>query len=346
MTTLPLRTPGDYFKLNDLQNTHDKDFSLMLVIYQDILRTRGDKAFYITVENFNTDLFFGESRTKVLDRAFEILVWNPNMDEDNVSPSFVKSGFSFLNEGELTYYCPISYFYENITDTRTFTNADTDSFIRDNVLYIYENVTETTLYSYIAAGDSITLAGCLTAANNAVYVVDSVVYNQIEVNTGTGDDETERTFIWRSEITLTPNTETIDDEEVEIEIIDELFPVNATVYIQKIVTVQPKMGDLLWIPKLEQLYQIEYVNDTPPHLMFNRNLSYVFKVQLYDYVSNIKVNDQVIEKAPELADLQDLNELILDVTNDVLETEAASVINTSEGQGRETNFKPTNKFER
>lgn len=346
MATLPLRTPGDYFKLNDLQNTHDKDFSLMLVMYKDILRTRGDKAFYITVENFNLDNFFGESRTKVLDRAFEILVWNPNVDEDNVSPSFVKSGFSFLNEGELTYYCPISYFYENITDTRTFTNTDTDSFIRENVLYIYENVTDTTLYSYIAASDSITLAGCLSASNDAVYVVDSVVYNQIEVNTGTGDDETERTFIWRSEITLTPNTEIVDEEEVEIEIIDELFPVDATVYVEKIVTVQPKMGDLLWIPKLEQLYQIEYVNDTPPHLMFNRNLSYTFKVQLYDYVSNIKVNDQVIEKAPELADLQDLNELILDVTNDVLENEAASVINTSETQQRDTNTKPLNKFER
>ncbi|MCK9544157.1 MAG: hypothetical protein M0R03_19230, partial [Novosphingobium sp.] len=103
MTDSPFRTPGDYFRLNDLQDTHTKDFQLMDTIYRDILRRRGDRAFYIRVEHYNIDLWMGESRTKVLDHAFDILVWNPNLDEDNVTPAFAKSGFSFINEGELTY---------------------------------------------------------------------------------------------------------------------------------------------------------------------------------------------------------------------------------------------------
>jgi len=345
MTTSPFRPSENIFRFDNGNQDYSKDFNLMNEIYLDIIRLYGQDAYFIKVEHFNTDEFFGESRLKVLDRAFSVLLWNPNLDADNVTPAFAKSGFAFLNEGDITYYCPVSYFYNNIIDERYFTNTDADSFIKDNVLYIYEtDVTATSLYSYIEEGDSVTLAGCTSGDNNATFIVDSVIYNTIELFTG--EDKTERTFIWRSEITLIPNTEMIDEVETEIPIIDELFPVNATVHIQKIVTVQPRIGDILWIPKLEQLYQIEYVNDTPPHLMFNRNLSYTFNVKLYSYNTNIKVNDQVIEQAPELADLEDLNDLVLDISNEMLNTEITDILNTTETEQRDTQFRPQSKFSR
>lgn len=345
----PFKTPGDAFRYNNEQNELTKDFVLMDVIYNDILRLYGDRAFYIAVEHFNTDQFFGESRTKVLNRAFEILIWNPDVAEDNVTHGFVKSGFSYVNEGELTYYCPMSFFVDHIEDTRIFENAETllpSSFIMDNVVYFYnQDMTDTQLYSYIAAGDTVTLAGCSESTNNASYVVDAVEYKEIDVST---NEDVERVYIWRTELTLIPNTELIDEVETEIPIIDEEMPVEATISIEKVVEVRPKISDLIWIPKLEQLYQIEYVNDTPPHLMFNRNLSYVFNVQLYDYNTNIKVDDQVIEKIPELDNLEDLNDLILDISNDVIDAEITThdILDTTEIQNRNTNTVPQSRFER
>jgi len=346
----PFPPHGNAFGMSDAQTTHTKDFDLMDVIYRNILEIRGDRAKYIRVENFNVDLFMGESRTKVLNRAFNILVWNPDVVEDNITHGFAKSGFQFVNEGEITYYCPTSYFRECIEDERTFENQEImnqSSFIQDNVLYFYNiDLTDTRLYSFIAAGDTITLNGCYNPSNDSDYLVASILYNEIEVNTGLGNTE----YIWRSEITLTPNqdpSEPSDPSEI-IEIIDEELPSEATIYIRKFVSITPKINDLIWVPKLEQLYQIEYVNDTPPHLMFNRNLSYVFNVGLYDYNSNIKVESQVISEIPQLSELQDLNELVLDISNDIINNEITThdIIDNTEEQARDTNQKPTNKFER
>ncbi len=354
MADSPFPTPGNAWRYNNDMNTDNyaKDFLLMDIIYRDILRLYGDKAYYITVEHFNTDEFFGESRTKVLDRAFEVLLWNPEMVDDNVSHGFVKNGFSFVNEGELTYYAPLSYFRNQvehdtvyIEHTRTFEIAETmehSSFIQDNVVYFYnQDLTSEDLYTDITVGDVVTLAGCGESTNNDDYVVANVAYNEIETWVGE-----EQIFVWRTEIELTPN---LDEEDEVIPIIDEeLVPEGFTITITKVVDIQPKISDLIWVPKLEQLYQIEYVNDTPPHLMFNRNLSYVFNVSLYDYNTNISVSDNITDQIPQLADLEDLNELILDVTNDIIDNAITDgdVLDETEEQARDTNVKPTSKFER
>lgn len=354
MTESPFRTPGNAFRYNNDPTTEmTKDFLLMDIICRDIMKLSGDIAFYIQVEHFNVDAFFGESRTKVLNRAFEVLLWNPDVAQDNVSHSFVKNGFNFVNEGELTYYCPMSYFASHDED-HTFTNTSDSSFIMDDTLFLYD----LDLTDVLSIGDSITIAGATTNSNNATYIVSSIDYVEVELFTGDGADE-ERLTIWRSEIGLTPNMtaepeewdEEVDGEFIpeEIEIVDEEFPIDATVsFTETGVEIQPKMSDIIWIPKLEQLYQIEYVNDTPPHLMFNRNLCYSFRVQLYDYNSNIKIDSTVINKVPALADLQNLNELILDVTNDVISDEVSSgnVIDDTETLARDTSKKPSGKFKR
>jgi hypothetical protein len=328
MTDSPFRTPGDYFRLNDLQDTHTKDFQLMDTIYRDILRRRGDRAFYIRVEHYNIDLWMGESRTKVLDHAFDILVWNPNLDEDNVTPAFAKSGFSFINEGELTYYVPMSYFVDAITEERTFTNESELSFIENNVLYFYgADLTDESLYSFLAGNDEIVLDSTLNSGEFQIEAIEYVDASEIE-----------NSYTAISLISL-------DSSE---DMIDEDFPIGGTIFVDKVVNVRPKIDDLIWIPKLEQLYQVTYVNDTPPHLMFNRNLSFVFRVSLYDYNTNIKVDSQVISKAPELADLENLNDLILNISNDVIDTaiEDGNVLDETEEQERETAVKPTSKFDR
>lgn len=341
MTESPFKTPGNAWRYNNDMNSdrYAKDFKLMDVIYNDILRLYGDGAFYISVEHFNTDEFFGESRTKVLDRAFEVLLWNPEVVDDNIGHTFA-NGFSFVNEGELTYYAPISYFTDKIEHERVFEIAETmehNSFLQDNVVYFYnQDLTDEDLYAYIAAGDTVTLGGCGEATNEADYVVANVSYNEEEAFV----DE-ERIIVWRTELELTPND--------GVAIIDEeLLPEGFTITIEKVVNVQPKISDLIWIPKLEQLYQVEYVNDTPPHLMFNRNLSYVFNVSLYDYNTNIDISDNVTDLIPQLADLEDLNELILDITNDVIEDAITDgdVLDETESHQRDTNTRPTSRFER
>jgi len=347
MADSPFPTPGNAWRYNNDMNTdnYSKDFLLMDVIYRDILRLYGDKAYYITVDHFNTDEFFGESRTKVLDRAFEVLLWNPDVVDDNISHNFVSNGFSFINEGELTYYAPMSYF-QNMVDhdtvyiehERTFEIAETmehSTFIQDDTVYFYnQDLTAEDLYTDINTGDTVTLAGCGEATNNADYIVSAIAYNEIETWVGE-----EQIFVWRTEITLTPND--------GVDIIDEeLVPTDFTITITKIVDIRPKITDLLWIPKLEQLYQIEYVNDTPPHLMFNRNLSYVFNVSLYDYNSNVDVSDNITDQIPELADLEDLNELVLDVTNEIIEEalEDGDVLDETEDHARDTNTRPSSRF--
>lgn len=228
----PDRTNGDpvfrptehHFRFND---SNAKAFKVFDMMYRDILHLYGDDAYYIQVEHFAVDNFFGESRTKILKMAHPIMIWKPEKEEDSLSPMF-NSGFDLFNVNKLVLYAPISYFSD--------------------------------------------------------------------------------------------------------------------------IKIQPKISDLIWLPIVERLYKIEYVNDTPTFLLMNKDISYSFTVSLYNYNSDIVVDKQVSDNIPVFGEgvLEDLNDIILGENNVKIETEITldDILDETEDQVRVTNTPPVSKFKR
>jgi len=114
--------------------------------------------------------------------------------------------------------------------------------------------------------------------------------------------------------------------------------------------IQPRISDLIWIPTVERLYKVEYVSDTPTYLLMNKDLSYSFTVQLYDYNSDIIVDGQVGDMIPQFDNeaLEDLNDLMVEKNNVIIDNEIVSddVLDETEPQTRVVNTPPINKFKR
>ena len=98
----------------------------------------------------------------------------------------------------------------------------------------------------------------------------------------------------------------------------------------------PKIGDCIFVERINTLYRIQFVDDNPPHKFQGQDLSYEFKLKIFSANTNITVEENVKAAVPNIDFIETLNQEIKTFNNGTVDTQVSNnhIVDNTELNGR------------